>query len=147
MLRPHGGGHFLAQTFKVDKSPVTVASRGLATIVDRPLQREVSENEKTTFDLIQPGIPLENLTAPGPAHGRDLKEIGLARTQELIDAEKEVLHYTLFTRDVVVNSTSERERTRTYDLYYHVSDGSLRIYEPAEQNSGLLQVCLCALNM
>lgn len=116
-----------------------VESRGRATYVDHAPRRQPSENEQTSFDRIQPGA-IEALTAPGPAVGRDLKEIGLARTQELIDAEREVLHYTLFTRDVIVNSTSERERTRTFALYYHVIDGSLRVFEPAQSNSGLVQV-------
>ena len=162
VLRPHGGGHFLKQSeeqaeaggkartihaplttrlaaFKVDAAPVYVESRGRATYVDHAPRRQPSENEQTSFDRIQPGA-IEALTAPGPAVGRDLKEIGLARTQELIDAEREVLHYTLFTRDVIVNSTSERERTRTFELYYHVIDGSLRVFEPAQSNSGLVQV-------
>ncbi len=144
MLRPHGGGHSLRQTFKVDPTPVTVDGRGQATWVDKGLRRrDPSENVPSTYETLgftHTAAKADSVAETRPNVGRDLKEIALQHTQEIIDAEKEVLHYTIFTREPVINSTTERERTRVYDLYYYAIDGTLRVFEPAQVNSGLMQV-------
>ena len=97
MLRPHGGGHALRQTFKVDQAAVVVDGRGQATWVDKGLRRrEPSENGPSTYETL--GFThvskAENVVDYRPNVGRDLKEIALQHTQEILDAEKEVGDFT-----------------------------------------------------
>lgn len=42
--------------------------------------------------------------------------------------------------EAVPNSRLERERARIMTLSFHVSDNTLRVYEPPQESSGLYQV-------
>ena len=41
------------------------------------------------------------------------------------------------------NSRLERERARIMTLSLHISDNTLRVYEPPQESSGLYQVRVC----
>lgn len=50
------------------------------------------------------------------------------------------LHFKAFMYERVEDSDLERERTRVFELHYHVADGKLKVHEPMVDNSGLWQV-------
>ena len=52
----------------------------------------------------------------------------------------QVLRFKSFFMEEVPNSRLEKERARIMTLSFHVSDGTLRVYEPPQESSGLYQV-------
>ncbi len=42
--------------------------------------------------------------------------------------------------EAIEDSQIERERARIMEFFYRISDGTLHVYEPKQDNSGLWQV-------
>ncbi len=80
------------------------------------------------------------MVASEPVHFYDLKETAARKTQELIEKDRQILHFTAYTLERVDNSQIENQRTRIMEFFYRISDGSLHVFEPPQANSGLYQV-------
>lgn len=65
-----------------------------------------------------------------------------ATTTSVLDvahAEKPVLHFNVFCKEGVPESPHEAFRHRNMHIYYHVSDGTMEMHEPRQDNAGLMQ--------
>jgi hypothetical protein len=58
----------------------------------------------------------------------------------LLPSIPQVLRFKSYFVEEVPNSRLERERARIMTLSFHVSDNTLRVYEPPQESSGLYQV-------
>jgi len=109
----------------------------------------------------------------GPVHVYDLHETAMRIQKEIVDKENmvrvfsdkltrqvcplphcpfihtrhtttsQVLRFKSFFMESVPNSRLEKERARIMTLSFHVSDNTLRVYEPPQESSGLYQVRVC----
>jgi hypothetical protein len=80
------------------------------------------------------------MVASEPVHFYDLKETAARKTQELIERDKQILHFTAYTLERVDNSQIENQRTRVMEFFYRIGDATLHVFEPPQANSGLYQV-------
>ena len=58
-----------------------------------------------------------------PVHFHDLKESADRKTQELLAAERAILHFRAYTMERVDNSPVETERARIMEFFFRIADG------------------------
>jgi hypothetical protein len=63
------------------------------------------------------------MVASEPVHFHDLKESAHRKTQELLAAERAVLHFRAYTMERVDNSPLENERARVMEFFFRIADG------------------------
>ena len=60
-------------------------------------------------------------------------------TPEYVKLNGLVLRFSAYFKEDVMNSQLETSRVRKFVIYYHVEDGSIKIVEPRQANSGMQQ--------
>ena len=63
------------------------------------------------------------MSASEPVHFHDLKEAADRKTQELLAAERALLHFRAYTMERVDNSPLENERARIMEFFFRIADG------------------------
>ena len=73
------------------------------------------------------------MSASEPVHFHDLKESADRKTQELLAAERALLHFRAYTMERVDNSPLENERARIMEFFFRIADGCVA---PGSRNNG-----------
>lgn len=156
----------LPQFFQYDAHPCVVAGRGPPSWV--PAEERAPPSAADRIGEVQAALEASARTMAEMERVEphyDLAEVAMAQTQELLEKDRmvcrfrpggwctipcayatacvipvQVLHFQAYTLEDVPYSRLENKRARIMEIFFHVPTQTLRVFEPAQTNSGLWQV-------